>query len=262
MACKEKMFSLTVLIALTFLSCGSEEAGDKEVVVNQKPTASVQVATEVPEENATADISVNEEKEEERPELLEIYVEPSEEGGTMFGAKRNRESEEENRGKENDAVSSEKEDRMALVPKGYEETKPAKPKSKGRAVMSFRDKSHKYGMIMQGDKVKHDFKFTNKGTKELVVSNVSASCGCTQPSFPFIPIPPGETGVIGVVFDSTGKLGPQKSTVTVFTNAGTHKIYLEGFVDAEREKPKEPKVEDIKDEIIEKPKEEGEKGEG
>ncbi len=260
MVCKEKMFALTVLIAVTFLSCGSEEAGDKEVVVNQKPTAA-QIEAEASEGTAIAEaISVKKEiAKKERPELLEVYVESSEEeGGTMFGAKPKRE-----RDKIVEPPAPVREEKSELAKKGGELTKPAKPKSKGRAVMSFDDKAHKYGMIMQGDKVKHDFKFTNKGTKELVVNNVNASCGCTHPSFPFIPIAPGETGVIGVVFDSTGKLGPQKSTVTVNTNAGTHKIYLEGFVDAEREKPKEPKVEELKEEIIEKTKieeEENEKG--
>jgi len=258
MVCKEKIFALTVLIAFTFLSCGSEEAGGGDAVVNQKPPASASVKTEAGGETGTAEtISVKEEDEKkQRPELLEIYVEASdEEGGSIFGG---------NSKREKDGVTSSvrREEKTDLAAKGSEPAKPTKhkpkPKPKGGAIMSFHGKSHKYGMIMQGDKIEHDFKFTNKGTRELVVNNVDASCGCTQPSFPFIPIPPGETGVIGVVFDSTGKLGPQKSTVTIYTNAGTHKIYLEGFVDAEREKPKETKMEETKGEAPEK--EENEKG--
>lgn len=91
-----------------------------------------------------------------------------------------------------------------------------------------------YGSIDQGEKVEHKFTFKNTGTKELVITNAIASCGCTMPSYPFIPIAPGEEGYIGVIFDSTGKLGKQKPMITITTNANpsTHKIYLDGYVDA------------------------------
>ena len=89
---------------------------------------------------------------------------------------------------------------------------------------------------MQGDKIEHKFSFKNTGKADLVIKNVTASCGCTQPSYPFVPIAPGEEGFIGVVFDSKGKLGKQKPTITVVTNARPHtyKLYLDGFVDAQR----------------------------
>lgn len=111
-------------------------------------------------------------------------------------------------------------------------------KSSLNAKIQFEQKTLKYGMIMQGDKIDRQFKFKNVGTTDLLIENVTASCGCTQPSYPFIPIPPGETGIIGVNFNSTGKLGPQKPTITVTTNGKprTVKLYLDGFVDAERAK--------------------------
>ena len=121
-----------------------------------------------------------------------------------------------------------------------------KPKAKKRPKISFASSTHDYGVIMQGDKVEHKFKFTNKGAADLLITNVSVSCGCTHPSYPFIPIKPGEEGSIGVVFDSKGKLGRQTPTITVVTNSRptTYKLKLQGFVDAERapEKVESPEV--------------------
>ncbi len=121
-----------------------------------------------------------------------------------------------------------------------EEKPKPKPKPKKRPKIAFNAKTFDYGVIMQGDKVEHEFKFTNKGNANLLITNVSASCGCTKPTYPFIPIKPGEEGSIGVVFDSKGKLGRSIPTITVVTNARptTYKLKLTGFVDAEREKEK------------------------
>ena len=52
-----------------------------------------------------------------------------------------------------------------------------------------------------------------------------------------IPVDPGETGYIGVTFDSKGKVGKQKPMITVVTNARprTYKLYLEGMVSTPNE---------------------------
>ena len=111
----------------------------------------------------------------------------------------------------------------------------------GKPVVQFYNMTHNYGKIEQGDKVEYKFKFKNIGTSELVVNDATATCGCTMPSYPFIPIGPGEEGYIGVVFDSKGKLGRQKPAVTINTNAdpASYKLYLEGFVNSPEEDDKE-----------------------
>lgn len=107
---------------------------------------------------------------------------------------------------------------------------PAAPKK--RPVLSFNSKTFDYGMIEQGDKVNHTFRFTNKGDADLIIKNAEASCGCTTPTYPFIPIKPGETGTISVTFNSTGKMGTQRPNITVTSNSypRTQTLYLEGFV--------------------------------
>lgn len=125
-----------------------------------------------------------------------------------------------------------------VAEKVEEKPKPKPKPKKKRPKVSFDSKSFDYGVIMQGDKVEHNFKFTNTGKADLVIKNVKASCGCTQPTYPFIPIKPGKEGSIGVIFDSTGKLGRSLPTITVVTNArpSTYTLKLTGFVDAERAK--------------------------
>ena len=130
--------------------------------------------------------------------------------------------------------------------------KPSKPVKKPRAKMVFDQPTHDYGFIMQGDKVKHEFHFKNIGDDDLLITRVNASCGCTTPLYPREVIPPGGSGKIGVVFNSSGKLGRQNPTVDVYTNYQRRlTVKLKGFVDAERAKPPtviKEKVEEVIDE--------------
>ncbi len=114
-----------------------------------------------------------------------------------------------------------------------EEPKKETPKKKRkRSKISFEEKSWNFGELRDGDIVNHDFKFKNVGNAPLEIKNVTATCGCTQPSFPFLPIAPGEEGTISVTFNSTGKINEQRPTVTVVTNGKPSivKLNLEGMV--------------------------------
>ena len=75
-----------------------------------------------------------------------------------------------------------------------------------------------FGKIEEGKTLEVSFRFKNVGDKPLVISNVSASCGCTVPETPKKPYQPGETGVIKASFNSAGKSGAQAKQVNVFAN--------------------------------------------
>jgi hypothetical protein len=75
-----------------------------------------------------------------------------------------------------------------------------------------------FGKITEGKKLDVVFRFKNTGDKPLVVSDVTASCGCTVPEKPSKPFAPGETGEIKAAFDSNGKPGAQSKNVNVFAN--------------------------------------------
>ena len=66
-----------------------------------------------------------------------------------------------------------------------------------------------------------------------------ASCGCTKPSFPKTPIPPGASDSISVTYNSVGKQGAQRARIFVQTNDPTQpevELKLTGRV---KVKPKE-----------------------
>lgn len=86
------------------------------------------------------------------------------------------------------------------------------------AEMTFVDSTFDFGTIKEGDKVKHDFIFTNTGKNDLLIVKGYGSCGCTVPKFPKEPIKPGESNVISVQFNSTGKKDKQKKKIVLEAN--------------------------------------------
>ncbi len=83
----------------------------------------------------------------------------------------------------------------------------------------FAEASHDFGDIEQGDKVSYVFEFENAGTEPLILSNVLTTCGCTATDWPREPVAPGESGKVGVSFNSAGKMGKQNKVITVVSNA-------------------------------------------
>ncbi len=81
------------------------------------------------------------------------------------------------------------------------------------------DSVYDFGKVAEGENVEFSYRFKNTGAAPLIVSNVSASCGCTVPEKPEAPIKPGETGFIKVKFNSQGRPGAAHKTVTVTSNA-------------------------------------------
>jgi hypothetical protein len=106
------------------------------------------------------------------------------------------------------------------------------PTSGGVPQMTFEDDLYYFGTVKEGENVTHEFKFTNTGTGDLVISNATANCGCTEPNFSFLPIKPNETSTISVTFKTAGREGPQSKAVTITSNAHPkiRKVYLEGKV--------------------------------
>ena len=85
-------------------------------------------------------------------------------------------------------------------------------------TIDFFEESHNFGEIKEGEKVKHTFRFKNTGSNPLKVENVKASCGCTTPRWTKEEVAPGAEGMIEVEFNSQGRAGVARKTVTVTTN--------------------------------------------
>jgi len=75
-----------------------------------------------------------------------------------------------------------------------------------------------YGTIYEGDPGECEFRFKNTGKEPLVLSNVTATCGCTVPDWPKDPIMPGRTATIKVKY-TTSRIGGINKTITVISNA-------------------------------------------
>ena len=89
-----------------------------------------------------------------------------------------------------------------------------------------------FGSMKQGETLEVSFKFKNNGTKPLIISDVTASCGCTVPEKPKKPFAPGETGVIKASFDSNrGQVGHNSKQVTVISNTNPQATTLVFSVD-------------------------------
>jgi Protein of unknown function (DUF1573) len=81
------------------------------------------------------------------------------------------------------------------------------------------DSSYSFGKVVDGAIVEYSFRFKNTGSKPLVITSATASCGCTVPEKPEAPIPTGDTGFIKVKFNSAGRVGMVHKNVTVSSNA-------------------------------------------
>lgn len=207
-----KFLSLIFTIVILFSACGGDSSSQNSTEDNSEKTPTSVESKVVATSNPTIEKAV-ESTEEKKEEIKEEAKEP--------------ELEKPVEKKETKKV---------------EEKKPRK-----RAKMHFPEKVFDYGFIMQGDTVKHDFHFKNVGNADLVIKRVEPSCGCTVPIYPKEPIAPGEDGKISVTFKSAGKLGRQVPNIKVFTNyRRSIKLELKGYVDAEREQPKQV-VEEVKD---------------
>jgi len=75
------------------------------------------------------------------------------------------------------------------------------------------------GTAKEGAQVEVNFRFKNTGDNNLIISNVSAQCGCTTPDWPKYPIASGKEGVIKAVFNSSSRPGENRKEVYVQANS-------------------------------------------
>jgi len=84
---------------------------------------------------------------------------------------------------------------------------------------------HDFGEVNAGEKLEYNFKFSNTGNKDLLITNASSTCGCTVPSYPKEAIAPGESGVITVAFTRSSP-GFAEKHVTISTNCEKRDVKL------------------------------------
>lgn len=99
------------------------------------------------------------------------------------------------------------------------------------AVMDFDETEHDFGTIKEGQTVENQFKFTNSGKSDLIITNAQASCGCTVAEYPKDAVKPNQEGIIKVKFSSEGKHGKQEKSITISANTENRKEMLKIYAD-------------------------------
>lgn len=105
---------------------------------------------------------------------------------------------------------------------------------KNQAAIRFEKDIIDFKQLNAGEKVTGSFKFKNVGDHDLVISDVSANCGCTIADYPHEAIKPGDEGMISVTYDSQGAKGMRiQKLVTVLSNTNPPRTVLKIVADVE-----------------------------
>ena len=110
---------------------------------------------------------------------------------------------------------------LGLVPGAQAESEPS---PSGDTVAFIGPRMHvdkpvfDFGRVEQGEKVTHEFRFTNQGNRDLRVQSVKTSCGCTAAVIAADTIPPGTEGTIQATFDTKQFAGRKAKDIRVHTN--------------------------------------------
>jgi hypothetical protein len=88
------------------------------------------------------------------------------------------------------------------------------------AVITVDEKVYNFGKVAEETgNISHEFIVKNTGDAPLVISRVTASCGCTTPDWTKSPIAPGSTGIVKATYGAKGRPGSFAKTITVYSNA-------------------------------------------
>lgn len=97
------------------------------------------------------------------------------------------------------------------------------------AEFKFEKETHDYGKITIGTPATFEFKFTNIGDEDLLITKTETTSG-TVASFTQSSIPKGGSGIIKVTFSPTGEPMPFSKTIKIISNSKTPTkvLYIKG----------------------------------
>ena len=89
------------------------------------------------------------------------------------------------------------------------------------AEIEFEDSVFDFGNVVQGEEIRHIYRFRNVGDAPLRIRRVKASCGCAIPMHSNDLVPPGEEGTIELLLRSASVFGDIRKTIDVTTEPAT-----------------------------------------
>lgn len=102
-----------------------------------------------------------------------------------------------------------------------------------------------FGTVVEGDIVKHTFKFKNEGAGKVKIVKTETSCGCTTATGALKEYAPGESGEMEVVVDTKGKKGIIVKTVTLMLE-NNEAASIDLSLTMKLEPPPHPKIEKMR----------------
>lgn len=92
-------------------------------------------------------------------------------------------------------------------------------------ALTFGTMVFEYGEVDEGVMVAAEFPFVNTSDRVVTITNIRSSCGCTAAQLAKREYAPGEGEVIRANFNTSGRSGHQRTTVTVTTDDPANPIY-------------------------------------
>ncbi|KAF0201912.1 MAG: hypothetical protein FD173_2070 [Gallionellaceae bacterium] len=122
---------------------------------------------------------------------------------------------------------------------------PTPPVQQAQGHIVFEHSFFDFGTVVEGDIVKHTFKFKNDGAGKVKIVKTETSCGCTTATGALREYAPGESGEMEVVVDTKGKKGIIVKTVTL-TLENNEAATVDLSLTMKLEPPPHPKIEKMR----------------
>ena len=89
--------------------------------------------------------------------------------------------------------------------------------------LAFAETAYDFGRVAQGVPVEHRFAFVNDGGTDLSIVSLRAACDCEATLEGGREVPAHATGAVQGRFDTNAVYGPQRRTITVYSNDPTQR---------------------------------------
>ena len=90
-------------------------------------------------------------------------------------------------------------------------------------TLSFAETAYDFGRAAQGTPIEHRFAFANDGGTDLTIINLRTGCDCDAAVVDGREIGPHGSGAVRVRCATDAVYGPQRRTITVYSNDPTHR---------------------------------------
>ena len=90
------------------------------------------------------------------------------------------------------------------------------------------ERQHDFGVILEENgKASCGLRVVNTGDEPLIIVKAQAGCGCTGINYPEEPIQPGDTAVVNITYNTSGRPGEFSKEVLIHTNTVPKRTTLE-----------------------------------